>query len=169
MHGLMLRGFAPMGKVHGEGKLQHQQVGNTIGSYAQPAPDVHGVVAQIPEPLNDINGEVDQGPSVPWTIFIARGISRIGRNLEVHLLGKQLMTHYCEWCSTPRPIFCGVAYEDVAFVYDCDATTPLRQTSSPADRKRIYIGIPHPLLDPVLKAAMDEVSEFYQQSFWGNH
>ena len=63
---------------------------------------------------------------------------------------------------------CGIACVDVAFIYVPDDRTPLRKTQSPADRKHIYVGIQHGLLDPVLKAATDDDLEFFTQSFLSN-
>ena len=53
----------------------------------------------------------------PWTIFMAKGISKMARPLETSLMSRQLLTYYCEWCSTERPAVGGVAYPDIAFIY----------------------------------------------------
>lgn len=87
------------------------------------------------------NRDGDHGPTLPWTLLLARGECRGWvETLEMSLMDKQLMTHYCEWCSTPRPDVCGIVYEDVAFLYDLDDRPPLRMTQSPADRKHIDVG-----------------------------
>ena len=73
---------------------------------------------------------------VPWTIWMARGISRIARNLETKLLSKLLLTLYCEWCSVPRPSSKGVAYIDAAFVYDAPSDDiPMTRTTHIGERK----------------------------------
>ena len=67
----------------------------------------------------------------------------------------------------------GVAHVDKAFLYETSPIQPLVQTVLLADRKNLYIGIPHKLnrwaaTDPVLKAAMQRVQGFYRQTFWAN-
>ncbi|MCP4241948.1 MAG: hypothetical protein GY772_15440, partial [bacterium] len=64
-------------------------------------------------------------PSEPWYVFLAKGIARIGRSLEQHLLGTKLLSYYSEWCSTPRPVVSGIAYLGVAFLYDDPSRTPM--------------------------------------------
>ena len=56
-------------------------------------------------------------PSEQWYILLARNISRIGFKLQTLLQGRDLMTHYCEWCSVPDPRTKGVSYVDAAFLY----------------------------------------------------
>ncbi len=110
-------------------------------------------------------------PSEPWYIFVAKGISRIGRSLEHHLLGTRLLSYYSERCTTARPTVKGVAYLDAAFIHDDVAGQSKRRTTSFAERKRLYFGIPHRILrgvDPVLKEACRRVGQFYAQTFWSN-
>ncbi|MCP4244915.1 MAG: hypothetical protein GY772_30605, partial [bacterium] len=110
-------------------------------------------------------------PSEPWCVFLAKGIAAVGRSLEQHLLGTKLLSYYSEWCSTPRPFVSGIAYLDIAFLYDDPPGTPMRRTNEYTERKNLYIGIPPNLLqgrDPVLDAAFERVRQFYAQTFWSN-
>ena len=54
--------------------------------------------------------------------IVARGVSRIVKNLEVNLMGKQLIAFTVSGVDI---------FVDVTFVYDPDDSTPLRQTLSP--------------------------------------
>ncbi|MCP4193718.1 MAG: hypothetical protein GY768_24160, partial [Planctomycetaceae bacterium] len=126
-------------------------------------------------------------PSEPWYIFVAKGIARITRSLERHLLGTKLLSYYAEWCSVPWPDIRGVAYLDIAFVYDDPPGEAMRRTQSDTERKNLYVGIPFRILegasnttgvtlsrnaltavDSTLRAATDRVHAFYAQTFWSN-
>ncbi|MCP4189708.1 MAG: hypothetical protein GY768_03680, partial [Planctomycetaceae bacterium] len=97
------------------------------------------------------------------------------------------MSYYAEWCSVPWPDIRGVAYLDIAFVYDDPSGEAMRRTRSYAERKNLYVGIPHRILeeasdttcaavprnaltgvDSTLRAAADRVHTFYAQTFWSN-
>ena len=109
----------------------------------------------------------------PRYIFIASNIYKISYKLQTQLQGKELMTYYCEWCSVPKPGVKGVAYIDAAFLYGVGSSEHVRQTLDMADRRNIYVGIPHKLngfgnRDPVLEAAKIRVQTFYRQTFWAN-
>ncbi|MCP4189322.1 MAG: hypothetical protein GY768_01705, partial [Planctomycetaceae bacterium] len=122
-----------------------------------------------PEEVGDTLGPSD--PSEPWYIFVAKGIARITRSLERHLLGTKLLSYYAERCSIPWPDVRGVAYLDIAFVYDDFPGEPMCRTKSYDERKKLYVGIPHNILqglDSTHIATCQRVAQFYAQTFWSN-
>lgn len=82
-----------------------------------------------------------------------------------------MFQHTPRRCSTPKSDVVGVAYLDMAFLYDV-GTGGLQRAAAAGDRKKLYVGIPHALRpslpDPVLAAAGQRLQEFYSQTFWCN-
>ena len=117
----------------------------------------------------------DEDPDMPWYIFQAKNISKVGHSIQAQLLSKSLISYYCEWCSTPKPDVRGCAYKNVAFLYDVEIEdtgeiVAMQQTTDIADRRQIYVGIPHQLCklsarDPALEACMQRVKQFYAETF----
>ena len=114
-----------------------------------------------------------QPAPTPWYVFQAVSIAKVGHSLQSQLQGKDVIAHYCEWCSTPWPLVQGCAYIDCAFLYSASDSAPMRAVTTVAARRDIYVGIPHklnayPRGDPVLKAATERIRTFYRQTFWSN-
>ena len=62
---------------------------------AGPQVDAGSVVPHA-DPGGGVEAHSGPGPKIPWNIWMARGISRIARNLEAQCLGKTLLTLFCE-------------------------------------------------------------------------
>eukprot|EP00959_Pyramimonas_sp_CCMP1952_P160239 3351589-Pyramimonas_sp.AAC.1 len=44
-----------------------------------------------------------QQPDEPWYIFQAKAIAKVGHALQSKVKTGDLISYYCEWCSTPKP------------------------------------------------------------------
>ena len=148
------------GKGNGKGKIM--RVDHAGGD---PFAEDEGVAPVPDEPE-------EQHPGEPWYIFQAKSIAKVGHALQSKVKTGDLISYYCEWCSTPKPDVKGFAFIDVAFLYDTQAGL-LAQATAPEQRQNLYIGLPHSLLshgfgDPVLKAAIQRVQTFYRQTYWAN-
>ncbi|CAK0866236.1 unnamed protein product [Prorocentrum cordatum] len=62
-----------------------------------------------------------QQPNEPRYIFQANAIARVGHALQSKVKTGDLISYYCEWCSTPKPDVKGFAVIDVAYLYDTQA------------------------------------------------
>ena len=106
----------------------------------------------------------------PWHQHMASAMMRVGRGVNVELLGKQLITYFIEWCSTPKPSVRGFVYADTTILYDTDqAAVEYSSTKDPSHN--LYMGLDiHVLsaIDPVLEAMLCEVELAYERTFWAN-
>ena len=84
--------------------------------------------------------------------------------MQRELLDDKLISFMIEWCETPDRRKPGIAYEDVAVLYD-NVSGPVKLVKL-AQEHDIYMRIPHPLLDPLLPDATIGLSQFYNQTFW---
>eukprot|EP00959_Pyramimonas_sp_CCMP1952_P044474 929407-Pyramimonas_sp.AAC.1 len=93
-------------------------------------------------------------------------MSKVSNKLQFELLGNNLVPYFIERCPSEPPRTSGTVYADCCVL--CDASpsdhTTLLSPRSPVHN--IYLGIPSPLLGPVLGAAAERVQRVYEQAFW---
>lgn len=115
-------------------------------------------------------GAQEQGleqEKIGWNIWTAKALSKVGAAVQRELLDDRLMTYVSRWCNTPSPQKPGCAYADTCVLYDTSAHEHVKHVS-PSPDNHIYISVPHPLCDPVLADAEQELNTFYKQTFWCN-
>ncbi len=61
--------------------------------------------------------DVDADLSVPWHVWTAQGISKIGGQIQQELLHERLISYTVEWCEKPTVAVPGVAYTDCSVRY----------------------------------------------------
>ena len=118
--------------------------------------DAEGALAA---PAPDTSNSADS-----WFVLTAQTISKVSTKLQYELLGNKLVPYFIEWCSTDMQRVPGCAHADCCVLYDRSASENDCLLSSRSPENNIYLGIPSPLLDPVLDAAMERVQRVYEQN-----
>ena len=128
---------------------------------SEPGGDGEGAEGALAAPAPDTSNSADS-----WFVLTAQTISKVSTKLQYELLGNKLVPYFIEWCSTDMQRVPGCAYADCCVLYDRSASENVCLLSSRSPENNIYLGIPTPLLDPVLDAAMERVQRVYEQTFW---
>ena len=103
-----------------------------------------------------------------WTLGMADRAWKLSRGVRYELMQTRVISLLVEWCETEDQRQSGVCYDDTGFAYDRpDTRTPLTLVKK-GPHNNCYIRIPHPLLDPVMKANKERLEKFYEQTFWCN-
>lgn len=115
----------------------------------------------------DVDGEDEpQAVQVPWNIYTAQSISKLGLAIQRELLEEKTFSYIVEWCETPDVRVPGVSYCDACVLYDLNGQNVSITESGPSNN--VYVRIPHPLRDAVAETANTRLVTFYSQSFWLN-
>ena len=104
-----------------------------------------------------------------WTSTAAQVVNKLSLTLQREIMDDKIYALLNEWCETPHKQQAGVAYADCCTRYDVSGNV----TMVPADPSNdIYYYVPHRLRpelpDPVLKAALQRLQKFFQETFWLN-
>ncbi|CAK0905471.1 unnamed protein product [Prorocentrum cordatum] len=131
------------------------------GRQSEPGGDGEDAEGALAAPAPDTSNSADS-----WFVLAAQTISKVPTKLQYELLGNKLVPYCIEWCSTDMQRVPGCACADCCVLYDRSAFENVCLLSSRSPENNIYLGIPTPLLDPVLDAAMERVQRVYEQTFW---
>ena len=114
----------------------------------------------------DYEGEGDT--QVPWTMLLASAICKISVQLQSELIGKQLITHFTEWCDTPLERSSGYATPDSCQMFSTDPTSAAMHRVPKSPSNNIYFYLEHPLYDPLENAHVERLMRFLQTTFYMN-
>ncbi|CAK0885110.1 unnamed protein product, partial [Prorocentrum cordatum] len=131
------------------------------GRQSEPGGDGEDAEGALAAPAPDTSNSADS-----WFVLTAQTISKVSTKLQYDLLGNKLVPYFIEWCSTDMQRVPGCACADCCVLHDRSAFENVCLLSSRSPENNIYLGIPTPLLDPVLGAAMERVQRVYEQTFW---
>ncbi|CAK0802819.1 unnamed protein product [Prorocentrum cordatum] len=131
------------------------------GRQSEPGGDGEDAEGALAAPAPDTSNSADS-----WFVLTAQTVSKVSTKLQYELLGNKLVPYFIEWCSTDMQRVPGCACADCCVLYDRSAFENVCLLSSRSPENNIYLGIPTPLLDPVLGAAMERVQRVYEQLFW---
>ena len=93
----------------------------------------------------------------------AKSLGRHSVRLMNGLLDEHFYAYIIEWCDSPKPSQSGVCYHDATVKY----TDTGIEYVAPSPANDIYIRIPHPFPDTVLRDVQRRLLRYYQVSFWG--
>lgn len=93
-------------------------------------------------------------------------VCEVGNSLQKELFEERTISYVIEWCETPSSRVPGIVYKDTAVLYDVEGRNVVH--SHLQRSLDLYLCIPHPLLDPVLAEASQDLQRFYSQTFWAN-
>ena len=105
-----------------------------------------------------------------WQAKLASLLAKTSSALQNHLLGKEIIKYYVEWCGTERVTQPGFATVDCCIIFTTEHPHGTVVSKSQANNVYVYLKTPlaNSLSDPLLQRTCERLRRFLTTTFWDN-